>query len=46
MSELAKAAYAAEKATDARSGVRDANLPAYVRAFDSKRYLRALRARG
>jgi DNA processing protein len=46
VSELAQAAYAAEKPTDARSGVRDAQFPAFVRAFDSKRYLRALRLRG
>ncbi len=46
MTELAQAAYAAEKGTDARSGVRDAKFPAYARAFDSARYLRALRARG
>ena len=46
MTELAQAAYAAEKGTDARSGVRDATFPAYARAFDSARYLRALRARG
>jgi DNA processing protein len=46
VTELARAAYAAERGVDARSGVRDAQFGAYVRAFDSKRYLRALRARG
>jgi DNA processing protein len=46
VSELAQAAYAAERPTDARSGVRDAKFPAFVRAFDSKRYLRALQVRG
>ena len=46
MTELARAAYAAENGTDARSGVRDGAFPAFARAFDSARYLRALRARG
>ena len=46
MTELAQAAYAAERRTDARSGVRDPKFHAYARAFDSTRYLRALRARG
>jgi DNA processing protein len=46
VSELARAAFAAEPGFDGRSGVRDAQLAAYVRAFDSERYLRALRARG
>jgi DNA processing protein len=44
--ELARAAYAAENGTDARGGVRDGAFPAFARAFDSARYLRALRARG
>jgi DNA processing protein len=46
VSELAQAAYAAERGVDARSGVRDPAFHAYARAFDSTRYLRALRAGG
>jgi DNA processing protein len=46
VSDLARAAYAATEGVDARSGIRDAQFAAYVRAFDSARYLRALRRRG
>jgi DNA processing protein len=49
MSDLARAAYAAAEGVDARSGIRgvhDAQFAAYARAFDSARYLRALRRRG
>jgi DNA processing protein len=43
---LARAAFGAEHRSDTRSGVRDAEFAAYVRAFDTARYLRALRRRG
>jgi DNA processing protein len=46
VSDLARAAYAAKNEVDARSGIREAQFAAYVRAFDSTRYLRALRRRG
>ena len=46
MTDLAKAAYAAERGSDARSGVPDAGFAAYARAFDTQRYLRALRRVG
>jgi DNA processing protein len=46
VSEFVHAAYAAEQDVDARSGDRGGDFAAYARAFDSARYLRALRARG
>jgi DNA processing protein len=46
VNDLARAAYAAVEGVDARSGIRDAKFAAYVRAFDTTRYLRALRRRG
>jgi DNA processing protein len=46
VNDLAHAVYAAERGVDARSGDSEAGFAAYVRAFDSTRYLRALRRKG
>ena len=45
MTDLAQAAYASERGTDSRS-VRDSGFAAFARAFDSARYIRALRRAG
>jgi DNA processing protein len=46
VNDLARAVYATERGVDVRSGVREARFAAYARAFDSTRYLRALRRKG